>query len=136
VKPARLLEHGLWNCATLVGFVYATRRYLVLPENERKKRARFVGVFIILFLVFVTAAAIAFEPSFAALLPVSPLIIAMVIFSGLFDCAEALFSTFTGHAAYLPYDKPVLGIMTLVGLALAAMICVYVAHRIVRYLND
>ena len=121
---------------TLVGFVYATRRYLVLPESEKKKRARFVGIFIVLFLVFVTAAAIAFEPSFAALLPVSPFIIVMMIFFGMFKGAVTVFSAFTGHAVYLPYDKPVLGIMTLVGLALAAMICVYVAHRILRYLND
>ncbi|MFA5253698.1 MAG: hypothetical protein WC367_03380 [Methanoregula sp.] len=136
VKPARLLAHGLWNCATLVGFVYATRRYLVLPESEKKKRARFVGVFIVLFLVFVTAVAIAFEPSFAALLPVSPFIIVMMIFFGMFKGAVTVFSAFTGHAVYLPYDKPVLGIMTLVGLALAAAFCVYIAHRIVRYLND
>lgn len=136
VKPARLLAHGLWNCTTLVGFAYATRRYLVLPESEKQKRARFVGVFIVLFLAFVTTAAIAFEPSFAALLPVSPLIIAMVVFSGTFDCAKAVFSAFTGHAVYLPYDKPVLGIITLAELALATTFCVYAAHRIVRYLND
>jgi len=135
VKPVRLLEHGLWNCATLIGFVYATRRYLVLPESEKKKRARFVGVFILLFLAFVTVSAVAFEPAFAALLPVSPLIIVMVVLSGSFDCAEAVFSVLTGHAAYLPYDKPVLWIMALAALALAAVLCGYVAHRVVRYLE-
>jgi len=136
VAPARLLEHGLWNCATLVGFVYATHRYLVLPDSDKKKRARFVGVFIAIFLALVAAAALVFVPSFASLLPVLPLILLMFVLFGTFGCAEMVLPLFTGHAVYLPTDGLILWGMTLVGLALVVAVCVYAAYRVVRYLDD
>ena len=135
ITPARLLEHGLWNCATLAGFVYATRRYLVLPDSEKKKRARFVGVFIVLFLALITAAALAFVPSFADLLPVSPLILLMVVLFGALACTEAMFPVITGQAVYLPTDGLILWGMAVAGLAVILAACVYAAYRVVRYLN-
>jgi hypothetical protein len=136
VKPARLLEHGLWNCATLVGVVYATRRYLVLPDSDKKKRARFVGVFVVLFLMLVTAAALASEPAFAALLPVSPLILLMFVLFGTFGCAEMVLPVFTDHAVYLPTDGLILWGMAVAGFALVVAACIYAAYRIVRYLDN
>jgi hypothetical protein len=135
VKPARLLEHGLWNCATLVGFMYATRRYLVLPDSEKKKRVRFVGVFIAIFLALVTVAALAFVPSFANLLPVLPLLLLMVVLFGTYGCAEMVLSVFTGHVVYLPTDGLILWGMTWVGLAVILAACAYAAYRVVRYLD-
>jgi hypothetical protein len=135
VKTARLLEHGLWNCATLVGFVYATRRYLVLPESEKKKRARFMGVFVVLFLAFVAVAALAFEPSFADLLLMLHLILLMFVLFGTFGCAEMVIPVFTGHAVYLPTDGLILWGMTWAGLAVILAACTYAAYRVVRYLN-
>jgi hypothetical protein len=136
VTPGRLLRHGLWNCATLAGFVYATRRYLALPESEKKKRARFVGVFVVLFLLFVTVAALALEPSFAALLPMSPLILVMIVLFGALEGAEAVLPLLTGHTVYLPTDRLVLWGMAIAGLALIVAACVYAAYRVVRYLDD
>ncbi|MFA5332249.1 MAG: hypothetical protein WC342_07710 [Methanoregula sp.] len=134
MAPVRLLRHGLWNCATLIGFAWATRR-LELPESEKTKRARFVGVFLVLFLVFVTAAAMVSEPRFVLLLTVLPLIIVMYVLFGTLGSAEAVLPVFTGHAVYLPTDRFILWGITIGVMIIVAGLCICIAYRTVQYLN-
>ncbi len=136
VTPGQLLRHGLWNCVTLIGLVYATRRFLVLPGDENKKRARFVAVFVLLFLVLMTAVALALEPSFITLVPVSPFIILMGILPGLWESAAIVFAGIAGHAAYLPDDRLIIWGMAISGLVLLVAFLLYAERIIQRYLNE
>jgi hypothetical protein len=65
---SRMLRHGLWNCATMIGFVYATSRRLILPEDQAEKKKLFVIVFLGVFL-FLTYFATSIIAGYSGLLP-------------------------------------------------------------------
>lgn len=136
VSPFRLLRHGLWNCATLIGFVYATRMVLVLPEDEKKKSGRFVALFAAVFLVLLMAVALIAEPDFIQLVVILPL---LVLFSGLigsWEFAAMIFSGFTGHAVYLPDDRFFIWGMAIAIIALLIAFFVIIVGKMRHYLNE
>lgn len=105
VSCRQLVRQGLWNCATMIGFVYATRRFLVITGEERKKRIRFVVLFYLIFLVLVMMTALVCEPSFATQLIELPLILLYLAVLGLVTGAAGIVPLITGHALYMPNDR-------------------------------
>jgi len=136
VSPGQLLRHGLWNCATLIGFVYATRRVLVLPEDETKKRGRFVAVFVTVFLVLVMTVALVLESSFIQLVMIFPLVIFFIVLIGSWEVAAMIFSGCTGHAVYLPNDRMFIWSLALIIIALLIAFLLCAGRMMVRYLNE
>ena len=51
VSKIRLMIHGLWNCTTMIGFVYATSRRFSLPEDQARNKKLFIIVFLGVFLL-------------------------------------------------------------------------------------
>lgn len=59
-KKLDLLLHGLWNCATFIGFAVMTRRKF--PQEEYGKRGRFVLAFYVIFGLLLSAYTVALAP--------------------------------------------------------------------------
>ncbi len=75
VPKRKLLLHGLWNCLTMIGFVYGTRK--VFDQTLYHNRRLFVLSFYLLFAGFVTLSTLVLYPSAIGYIP---LYLALVIF--------------------------------------------------------
>ncbi|MFA5266612.1 MAG: hypothetical protein WC379_01465 [Methanoregula sp.] len=69
VSKTRLMMHGLWNCATVIGFVYATRQRLNLPNNLVERKKRFVIIFYTVFLILLSLFGFLLIPHFIFYIP-------------------------------------------------------------------
>jgi hypothetical protein len=132
----KLLLHGLWNCTTIIGFVWATRNILALPEEESGKRGRFVLVFYLVFLILLAAVMIMLVPVIVPIIIMVPFILLMYIVFGATTVAKTAFTFITGHDAYMPHDGMTIWCITLIICILLAAYCI-IAIRITRgYLGE
>jgi len=67
VSKIRLIIHGLWNCATVIGLIYATRWGLNLPDNLVIRKKKFVIVFYTVFLFLLSITGCLAIPEFISL---------------------------------------------------------------------
>jgi hypothetical protein len=133
VSVRQLLQHGLWNYATMIGFVYATRRFLVLPEEESKKRTRFVLAFYAIFLTLLIAIGLILAPALFIIVLVSPLV-PFLAFFGPVGSAHAILPFILGRALYLPDDGTVLWGTAFIVIAFLVVYWIVARQIIVRYL--
>jgi Ni,Fe-hydrogenase I cytochrome b subunit len=136
VSSRQLVQHGFWNCATMIGFVYATRRFLILSEEEGAKRVRFVLAFYAIFLILLTAINLILAPALFTIVLVSPLVILLIAFFGLEVSADRILTTIFNRALYMPddLDKALLFGTALIILAFLVVWWIVVRRGIVQYL--
>jgi hypothetical protein len=131
-----LLQHGLWNCATMIGFVYATRHYLILKEGEYENKGRFVFVFYLYFLIMLAAVSIALVPGLIPVILMLPFVILLVLIFGSAACAYMIFSFISGREVFMPMDGTIIWSIVLVLGMLISGYGIIVIWMIRNYLKE
>ena len=103
VSKIWLIIHGLWNCATVIGLIYATRWRLNLPDHLAKRKKRYVIVFYLVFLFLLSIIGFLVIPDFIYYILLFVLIgTSAAIYTGVSHVCDNMYTLFWyGHGDLL-----------------------------------